>query len=648
MTRLFSRLFLLLTINFFILPILFGQQRIIDSLRKAYSLENDQFKKTGLYYQIAQEVCENDIALAPRYADTLDMLANSKNEKARALNFRGWICKQNGDFDQAINYYRKDLQMNLDVQDEKGAAKTFADLGFSYAGKYESDSAIANYLKALDIYIHTQDYINIASSYSNIANLYSDQQVHDKAIEYLEKALKIRLEHNDEKRAIYTYNNLATAYGSKDGASAAEIDKALEYAHKGVALANKYENNFAAGVILGGIGHILIEKKRYLEAIENCKKSVDMLTKANRPLNLVYPLANLATAFNALNNPSEALKYAERGYAIMKEKNLIEPLEIYYEELANANEKLGNQAAALDWYKKFMQLDDSLFQTQNVKNLSEIETRYQTEKKEKELIKQKADIFRQKVMINGLSFGIVLLALVGFLLYTRYKHKQKAILDAAIIKEQKLGLNAVIEAQEAERKRIAKDLHDGVAQELVALQFGFQQIQNKLKTIAPGETDQLKFLEKQLRETNTEVRNISHVMMPPGLEVNGLVPSLEMLLRNTTAQTSIKTDFEHYNLPNRLAERVELSLYRITQELLNNTLKHAQASDIVLQLYQAGKYIILRMQDNGISFDFELSKNKGSMGLLNILSRVNVIGGTFSSEKGVPTGTISTVKIPVQ
>ena len=307
----------------------------------------------------------------------------------------------------------------------------------------------------------------------------------------------------------------------------------------------------------------------------------------------------------------------------------------------------GHYDQALVWFKKFMALDDSLFKAENVKNLADVETKYQAEKKEKELIEQKAENFRQRTWLIALAGSVLLLLVLGYLFYNRYRLRQKAILDAAIIKEQQLGLNAVIEAQEAERKRIAKDLHDGIAQELVALKLGFTLLQNKIETLAPTEASTLTTLAEQLNEACTEIRSISHVMLPPTLEKYGLVPSLEMLLRNSIEQVGVQAEFEHFNLPERLEEKTELGLYRIAQELLNNILKHAHASKVILQLYKAGNSLVMRIEDNGQSFDFDDAKRKGSMGLLNILSRVSTLGGTFTSEQGTPLGTISTIRIPV-
>lgn len=627
-----------------------AQQSLIDSLRLVLKKQKDPELRIELYEEIAKEAKELDLEKAVFYADTLERMAaqaNSLRGKAKAVNYRGYVLKDKGDMEGAKQLFMQDLALRIQIKDEKGTAKAYNDIGACYAELYKPDLTIFYYLKTIEINEKLGDYSSVASAYSNIGNLYGDQKIPDKAIAYLERALKIRLEHGEEKKTMYTYNNLAVAYGRSDENKKENVEKAIMYSNKGIEVALKYDNLFVAGVIEGGVCHLLNKQDRFAEAITYCQRSIQHLEATKRTTNLVFPLINIATSYNALNQPAEALKYAEKGYAIMVEKKLLDPLEVYYEEMANSHEKLGNHQQALNWYKKFMTLDDSSFKADNVKNLADVETKYQTEKKEKELIEQKTENFRQRAWLIGLMVTFLAAAMVGYLFYNRYRLRQKAALDAAIIKEQQLGLNAVIEAQEAERKRIAKDLHDGIAQELVALKLGFNVLQNKLEKVAPTEAKTLNELSEQLNESCTEVRNISHVMMPPTLEQHGLVPSLQLLLRNSLEHVGLQAEFEHFNLPERLEEKTELGLYRIAQELLNNILKHAQANKVALQLYQAGTHLIMRIEDNGKSFDFEAAKRKGSMGLLNVLSRVSTLGGTFTSEQGAEFGTVSTIRVPM-
>ncbi len=626
----------------------YSQSALQDSLRKALNQTNDAGMKVKLYHSISKDLLDKHFGQAQQYVDTLTSLvekSSTPSSKAYLLNLKGLIAKESGKLSDALYEFSLEYQIRLNEKEPGLLAKTCNHLGGTYAELYKTDSAILYYLKALKIFEELKDYSNLASSYSNIGNLYNDQKLHDKAIQNLEKALAIRLEHGEEKKCMFTYNNLAVAYGTKADNSEEDLNKAIEYSNKGIAIALKYNNQYVAGVIDGGICHILIEKGKYQEAIPHCEQSVKVLTEAKRDVNLVFPLVNLTTIYNRLNQPKKSLEYGLKGYTIMETNHLIDPMEVYLEEIGKAYEQLGNHQEALIWFKKFMKLDDSLFRAENVKSLADVETKYQTEKKEKELIVERENNFKKTAWLIGLIITFSAFSLIGFLMYKRYQYKQEEKLKNAVIAEQQLGLNAVIEAQEAERKRIAKDLHDGIVQELVATKLGLESLQQQV-----SETEKfskMNQLTHQLNDACTELRNISHLMMPPSLETKGLVPSLELLLRNSIHQDTIQTEFEYFNLQHPMDEKVELSLYRIAQELLNNILKHANASKIIMQLYQAGNYIILRIEDNGIGFDFNEAKRSGSMGLLNILSRVSTMGGNYFSEQADSSGTVSTIRIPI-
>ena len=629
-----------------------GQSPLADSLRREFRKETDPEKRIETYYALAQETQIQNLEASFAYADTLERMAKAAHSlkgEANALHVRGKAYQDKGEKEAAIRALKKQLAIGKKIKDLAIQADAYNGLGGTYQDFFQNDSAQYYLLLGAKLREKMGDLENAASAYSNLGNVYSDAELHDKAIEYLEKALEIRLKTGDERRTIFTYNNLAVAHGAKK-----DFEKSLDYSYKGIAMALKNDNKFVAGVMLGGVCHLLHETGKNQEAIPNCEKSIQYLLEANRETNLVFPYVNSAAVYNSLGEPQKGLDFAMKGYAIMQKLKLLDPLAVYYEEIARSYELLGQSKEALIWYKKFMVLDDSLFTIDNSKVLADMEAKYQTQKKEAEIAnqqlkieKQESVLFRQKTWIWGLVVGLLAFVLLGWLFWNRFRLRKKVELDAALIEEQQLGLNAVIEAQEAERKRIAKDLHDGIAQEMVALKLGFSALQSKIANVAPQEALQIGQLAHQLDESCTEVRNISHTMLPPMLEQHGLAPSLEMLLRNTLQSTALQYEFETSLVPEHLDEKVEIGVYRVAQELLNNIVKHANAGKVLVILYLAGGSLILRMEDDGQGFDFERARAQGSMGLLNILSRVSTLGGVFQTEGASPKGTISIIRIPL-
>jgi signal transduction histidine kinase len=621
-------------------------KHLLDSLYRAFHAETDLAQKADLLYHIANE---QDDAGNPddgfRYADSVELLAKTARYErglARALDLRGWAHKNKGEFATALPLFHQELAIFNKINDLDGQGRALNNLGGTWSDMQASDSAIVYLLRALTVKERIGNKGDIAAALANIANAYNDLSAHDKAIEMHLRVLRIRRELGEEKRSMFTLNNIMVAYGTKG-----DTEKATAYADSALTIALKYNNKMLAGVVCGGMGHVLNEQERYTESIAWCERSMGYLTEANREQNMVYPLCNMAAAYIGLGQFAKGLEVNQRGWAIMQKLNLQEPLDPYHKNFANAYAGLRDFENAYKWHKIYFTRIDTINQNDYVGKIANIEAKYNLAKKEQELSEQRAQNFRQQVALYSLLAALLAALLIGWLFYHRFRLRKKAELDAAVIREQKLGLSAVIEAQEAERKRIARDLHDGIAQELVALKLGFDALGRRVGKIVPDETARFADLNAQLDASCTEVRSIAHTMSPPMLGQQGLAPSLELLLRHTLQHAGMEAKFSAHDLPLQLDEKTEIGLYRIAQELLNNVVKHAQAARVVVELFQSDNQLVMRVEDDGTGFDFEGARARGTMGVLNILSRVSTLGGEFFAEKKQPHGTVAMVRVPV-
>lgn len=349
-----------------------------------------------------------------------------------------------------------------------------------------------------------------------------------------------------------------------------------------------------------------------------------------------------------------AIDHFKQAEAAAKPAALYAPLKELYRLWADAYSLQGNYETAKIYQQLEKECADSILNADVREKVVDYQIQYETAQKESELVAQKlmiteqqSEIFRKNTLNYGLFATLLALVVLAYLFYNRYRLRKKAELDAAVIQEQQLGLQAVIEAQEAERKRIAKDLHDGIAQEMAAIRLGFSALQQKIAGTAPAEAAEADRLARQLDDSCTGVRSIAHVMMPPVLEQQGLAPSLEMLLRNTFNGTRIQYEFSVPRPPGAIDAKVALGLYRIAQELVNNILKHAKANKVAFLLYEAGQHLVLQVEDDGVGFNFEQVRSRGTMGLLNIFSRVNALKGVFQTEQAHPHGTLTMIRVPI-
>ncbi|MCC6412492.1 MAG: sensor histidine kinase [Saprospiraceae bacterium] len=424
--------------------------------------------------------------------------------------------------------------------------------------------------------------------------------------------------------------------------SAVNQDSAFHYLDKMQSIADKHDLNEVKATVANNRGVLYHINQDLEKALGFYEKAVFYEKKMDGRYGLCFNLVNIGYINRDLNRWDEAKKWFDEALPVCTSCGNVEGVGSSYKGLADVYEAQGDFKMAVASLKQLGEVENKLQKESYNRATQTLEAKYGSEKKERELLQQRATNYRQRVLLISLAAFLLVFALVVYLFWNRYRLKQKAELDAAIIREQQIGLNAVIEAQETERKRIAKDLHDGIAQELVALKLGLQAIQQKADGAEAGKLDPLL---QQLDASCTEVRHIAHGMAPPMLEQQGLAPSLQLLLRNTLQPAGIHAEFESFELPDRLNEKMETGLYRIAQELLNNIVKHADAQNVKLQLYRTGKNLVMKMEDDGKGFDYESVKAKGSMGLLNILSRVRALDGTFFAEQAVPSGTVATVRI---
>ena len=235
--------------------------------------------------------------------------------------------------------------------------------------------------------------------------------------------------------------------------------------------------------------------------------------------------------------------------------------------------------------------------------------------------------------------------------------KVRKILDGMIIttsditsakQHERNVLNAIIQGQEEERKRLAKDIHDGIGPLLSTIKLNVDGVIGDVQRDLPKKTQKkLDNIHELIETVSTDIRSISHALMPSALEDFGLITTLQnLVLKINDANASTKITFFHTGFDDRLAQRLELSLYRITQELINNALKYAQAKNITIQLIKSQAEVVLTVEDDGVGFDLNKVKENTKLGsgLKNLQSRVKALYGTMEIDTQIGYGCTTTVK----
>lgn len=205
-------------------------------------------------------------------------------------------------------------------------------------------------------------------------------------------------------------------------------------------------------------------------------------------------------------------------------------------------------------------------------------------------------------------------------------------------------MKSIIEGEEKERKRFARELHDGLGAVLATVKMQISGIPQKFPEVQASQTYQK--AETLIDNACRTVREISHDLMPYVLEQQGLFPAIEDMCQNLSSHHKIYFNFISYGEESELSDVLKITLYRITQELLKNIIKHAQATDVIVQLTIEENEIILIVEDDGIGFDPSIYQ-KG-IGIENIQSRAKYLNGSLDIDSTINQGSTFTIQIPKQ
>ena len=357
------------------------------------------------------------------------------------------------------------------------------------------------------------------------------------------------------------------------------------------------------------------------------------------------------------SNYTRAIKYLYDAEIIIPYEPYSEMRRKLYKELSNCYDKINDYNNAYKYSEKYAELNDSILQLEKDESIQSLTIKHSTDQKTKEILdleRQKSEevakVTNQRRALYILTAGLTLLLILIYYLVRFYTQRIRA---ARIINTQKEEINnqkirelednmkinsmqSMIEGQEIERERIARDLHDSLGGLLSTIKLQFDSVKAKNENIK--NIKEYKNANKLLDTAVEEVRSISHNLQPGALMNLGLIPAINDLINRFDGEHYPDIDFQHYLIPEKMNNMFTLSIYRIIQELLHNAIKHAKATEILLQINKENDEIVIQLEDDGVGFDIENLERIG-MGLENIKSRINYLKGTLNidSKKGEGT-----------
>lgn len=629
-----------------------AQQNALDSMLTLNQSLAGERKINNLINISRQYFILGDTAGIPYALEAIELSRQMNFEKGEGMaNLFLALLYDLHDTDKAIEYYYRSSNI-LEKFDHPWTAFGYDNIANIYRDRGWYPESMEYLLKSLKVHERFADTLQMAKILSGIGFLNTRLGNNTESIEWQRKALAL-LKHiqDDEIRAVI-YGRIGIAYDEMN-----EYDSAHFYNDKAIEIFTKFNDDFYLSLWLGNKANTYIKQQKYALATDLIKKARKHAKSENDIPNLLINSGRIAIETGRFAEAEKILDSAILLTINYKLRNFqadacYSKYELY--------KKQGKYSQALDFYIRYSSIMDSLLDEQKTGQIAQMKIRYQTEEKEKALLIEKAEnerlakekalteiaLYNRNLWIISISGAGLIAILILLFISQRNKQKARAEKDAALILEREKGMKAIFEAQEEERKRIAKDLHDGLGQEISAIKMYFQHLATTLLQINPGIKADVEKIGKMITEAGTDVRNISHQMMPRALTELGLVEALEDMIDKSFSKSHIICKFEHYNIHERLPQHVEIGLYRIAQELLNNIIKHSGAEKVDVQLMNIKNHCVLIIQDDGMGIQ-EKTKKDG-VGMMNITNRLRSLNGEMNIESENGKGTMATIRIALE
>ncbi len=664
--------------------------------------------------QLAKTLIFTNPARASIIADSIINLSQ-KNKlpilEATGWNIKGVIHAFTASPDSAYKYFLNSERLGIKAKDKLSIAKARQNqnIPLQQMGKY--DLAVKQCLEALKIYAELNDLRGQTTALGDIGNILINQKQFQDAINYLEQAIEISKKLKEESIRPNLYNSLGVAFINTDRPKAALsiYKEALLLADRNNNIKNQISININIGEVLWTLDGKADQTLQYYSKAETLAKKYGDKLK----LSLIYQ--NMGLVYSSLGKNDDAHYYTLLARDLAIETRQVYPLEKIYNSLASYYERNNELQKAYIALKAKDSLTRVILNETNNKNLNEIRTRYETEKKDLKIsllnnqnklqqlqliqnnlilsntqlelktnkllisnqklnLKQQQDqitkqeleatnkeqkikilntqntiqrleLMKRNIIIAIIIGVLILIIIIAFLVYNRYKIRNQNKLQTEMLKQQEKAAQAVINAEESERQRIAAELHDGLGQLFSAVKLNLSGIRDHIEFKDEHSKNMFTKTINMVDESCREVRVISHQMAPNVLLKSGLTAAIRDFINKIDAR-KLKINLETFGLQKKLDQNVEAVLYRIIQESVNNVIKHAEASSLDIQLSRDEDGINVMIEDNGKGFSQPHSESAHGMGLKNIISRVNYLKGTveISSEPG--RGTLVAIYIP--
>jgi two-component system, NarL family, sensor kinase len=564
----------------------------------------------------------------------------------------GAVYQLKGNFQKSDSFFNAALQLRRQIGDSARVAAVLINLGINQSLQTQYSAAIEKTLQAVETLENSQqiDHDLLGGAYHELSIIFDEYLEPDEALRYAQKSLQTYIKTNDNE----LIGQAAYSVGNRFHKNLLP-DSALFYY-------NLAYNNFITSTndpdylanILTNKGIVYTEKGDFPLAKDHFEQAETMLRQLGEDADYFHLYLNKADWYIQQGKLQQGLDYLKNAQSVGTwsdyDKNYL------FERLAKAYALLNRHDSAYHYQQLAYTVRDSIYNESKRKAF----VKFQAERYKNELAQQAAITQQKNARVRQLFITAAALAFIAILLVFAYVQRRKAFrliskqqetlhrqaVDELIKSSELKFLNASIEGGESARNNISKEIHDRLGSAMVTLSWQYDAVLEDIPANAPQRQQMIK-LNAALKGLYHDIRHIAHQLGSGVLERVGLVPVLEELCQDIADGKKLSVDFSCYGMETRLNFFQEINILRIIQELVSNTLKYADASQLSVQINRIGNDLNIMVEDNGRGFDPANTHNRG-IGMQNVEDRIRALNGTIQVESQPTTGTSVILNIPIQ
>jgi two-component system, NarL family, sensor histidine kinase UhpB len=543
---------------------------------------------------------------------------NYKRGIALSYNNMGLVYTYQRKYSEGLKAHHKAKKMFEEAKDTAGLANSNNNLGIIYEEQGNYTEALQSYFTALRFAEARGDKKAMGDGYLNIANVFYLQKSYKDAIAKFLSALKLYEEIGFKMGMAHCYGNLGGSYQE-----VGNLDSALRFCEKGYEIVNEIGDKVSAGQAKNIIGHIHNKQGRYAEGLADFSTALKVFSEMKDTLNMSTSYLGIGEVYSCTGRFNEALKFYNTGLELAKAVGFKSNVAFIYGFIADAYEKKGDYKNAYLNHKLHFALTDSILNEAKSKQVAEMQTRYETERKDNEITLlskdkeiQDIEIKKQKQLKYSFMGGLGLIIVLMLFGYRTYRTRQ------------------VLRLQDI-RNKIAGDLHDDIGSTLNSISVYSEVARKKDEQ----QDEALEMIGDASRKIIDAMSDIVWTVNPDNDSFAKIIFRMKSLAYNLFRAKKIEYTFhadeslEEKKLP--LEDR--RNFYLIFKEAVNNLVKYSNASRVAITLLSENSTIKLRIQDNGVGFD--TSQDAVGNGLKNMKRRANEMKADLKIESSKGNGT---------